>query len=218
MTRTNVQTLTKPVAINRMSDAELMSAIRSQLRLTLESLRALSDLIKEARKRNLSLAEFSTGMASRLIAIADDKLDAELVFKFVDHAPLLDAVKGVPLDTQKELVRGGTVSVVEFDRSTNETTVRQKTLRQLTGPQARRVFQDGEIVSVAKQKQQFKAMIAKGLGDNPHRSPEKTDPNRGVTITADLDNEAIRVGVYSLSVRKFFPALKALGYVIAKAQ
>lgn len=209
MARSNVQSIRTPVSVGRMTDAELLLYIRSLLSLTIENIEKLGVAMREARRRNLSMAEFSSGLPSRLIQVAEEKLDAEILVKFCDHAALLDAVKGVPLNEQRKLAQGATVDVVELDRSTGDFITRAKTLRQLTGPQARLVFADGRKVSPADQRAQLKKLANAA---KPAAAKESATPKR-VSVKPDLETGEIIVGVYRLEARKFLPALKALGLI-----
>jgi len=211
----SVQTLRKSKPLGQMTDAELLSGIRARMRLTVEGIEELAEMIREARRRNLSLAEFSTGMPARLLAVADKKLDAGLLLKFCDQPTILDAVKGTPLTLQRKLAEGDTVPVVEFDRSTGETVTREKTLRQMTGPQARQVFVEGRLLSTREQAANHRRLAA---ASKAHASPESVNPSRGPRITADVETGHVIVGPYRIHARSFFAAFKMLGYTIAKVE
>jgi hypothetical protein len=198
-----------------MTDAELMRAIRTRLKLTVEALEELAELIREARRRNLSLAEFNSGMLRRARAVAEGKLAAELVVKFADEPKKLDALVGVPLEMQKRLANGETLPLVVLDRTTGDTKIEERNLRHLTAPQTRQMFREGRFVPPAEQRRDVKAIAA---ASKPHASPGATNPANRIPIAPDLETGHIRVGAYRIHARAFFPALKALGYTIAKAE
>lgn len=208
-----VTTLNKPLVPASMSNDELLRAIRTRMKLTVKGLEDLADLIREARRRHLSLVEFSTGLPKFLISVADGTLDASVLLAFCNHSALLNAIGGVPLDQQKKLAKGDTLAVVEFDRLTGDLTVRQKTLRQLTGPQARQVFAEGSILPVEEQKRRFKSVM-RAAGQ--HVSKQSTSAAHGIRVTADVPSGKIVVGAVKLNPSAFVGAFKALGFKIER--
>lgn len=212
---TNTATkLHKPVVVANMNNDELMRAIRTRMTLTIEAIEELATLIREARRRNLSLAEFSTGMPRRLLMVAEQQLAAELVFKFCDEPTKIDALVGVSLDVQKALAAGESVAVVEEDGTkTDGLVTRTKTLRQMTAPQVRQVFAEGKQRSVAEQKQYRRAIIAASRKHvaKPSRSAEK-----GPRVTADTATGELVIGAYRLKLAAFDSALRLLGYRLTR--
>ena len=211
----NVRRILKVDSPATLSNDELMRAIRSRMRLSIEVLEELAALIKEARHRRMSLAEFSTGYPRRLVAVADGQLDAGLLFKFCDNNALLDAVMCVPVDTQRKLAKGGTVLVVEHDDKSGELVTSEKLLRNLSGPQCRLVFADGELLDIPAQKKRWRSLHA---ASRRSVSPGKTDPSRAVRVTANIETGDVVVGQFKIAPDKFTAAFKALGFKIIRIE
>lgn len=208
---TKISTLRKETPLAKMNDAELLAGIRARMRLTVEGIEELAEMIREARRRNLSMAEFSTGMPARLLAVADKKLDAELLLKFCDQPAVLNAVKGTPLKLQKDLAAGATYPLVQIAHDGRLVTV-EHTLKQTTGPQAQQAFVDGRLLTPDEQRTSIKKLQA-AARVNVTRQGARVDR---VKIEADVATKTVVVGGYRLKPADFTTAFKALGFKIER--
>lgn len=200
--------------LSTMNNDELSRAIRAQLRLSTEAIEELGRLVREARRRNMSLAEFSTGMPKLLVHVADGQLDAELVLKFCNRQPVLSALIGVPLDVQRAMVKGESIAIVQPDPTTGNLITEKTTLRRLNGPQARLVFADGRILSPAEQR---KKLAAVAQATRKHRTARSSSASGKLRITADIESGDVIVSQYRIRPDQFAGAFKLLGYKIVKA-
>lgn len=194
-----------------MSDAQLLQTIRAQTRVTVKAVQHLAALITEARRRRLSLAEFSTGLPARYVQVADGKLDPELLIKFCDHTALLDSIVGVSVAEQRELVKGGTVSIVEIDNATGEFKTVSKPLRELSAPQCRLVFADGKVRDPVQQRASLRQ-----LQEANRRRVVSVSRTSVVRVVADVASGKVIVGEHKLNPDRFAAAFKALGFKIVR--
>lgn len=205
-----LQTITKSADIVKLSDAELMQAIRNCLQLTIEHIEHFASLIREARRRNMSLAEFSTGMPRRMVAVADKKLAAELVFKFADQPTKIDALFGVPVEKQREIASGEKIAVVEpCDTSESGFRTVTKTLREMTPPQVRQVFSYGHQRTPTEQKKQHTLIMD---ASRKHRETARRAVDAPVRVVADVASSQLLIGSHRINLTALVGALKLLGY------
>jgi hypothetical protein len=140
--------------LSEMSTDELRADLSRGLTLTVEVLVQLSRVWAELERRGEDLSELRRGIARNLPLIASGRLAAESVVAFAHRPALLRAIDGIPLELQRRLVAGETVTVID---PLDPMTLEELPLARLPAASVRLIFADGDIRSPTEQRLAIRA-------------------------------------------------------------
>lgn len=137
--------------IIEMETPVLLRELRRALAVTAETIAYLGDVWRELERRGEDLSAYRVGLGEYLPLVAAGQLAPEAMVNFTGRLQLLRAVRLLPVDKQRQLAAGATVTVIREDRETGILTPNEVPAVNLTGEQIRLVFDSGRMRDVAEQ-------------------------------------------------------------------
>lgn len=207
----------KPIQLAEMSNDELIREFRTCLSLTVDSLKYLATIIREMRKRRLSIPESNSGFMRQLIAVADRQLEAELVVSLADCPAKIEYFKGVPKKLQINISKGAKFPVVEDCQDRPEgVAVVERTVRQMTSAQIQQVFTADGVRTAEEQKKHRVVAVNKAV-KRRHRSAGRASQSK-LRVEADPTKGDLIIGAYRLKPHELTKALKTLGFKMQRVK
>lgn len=180
-----------------MDTPALRAELASALGLTARHLLYLAAVWAELERRGEDLSDLRTGIGAYLPLIAAGAVLPETVVRFAGQPTVLRSVSALPPEEQRRLAAGGGVPIVV--RSGERYEERQLPAHALTASQARLVFGDRKVRSVAEQ-------VAVLTAAAPKPAKAGAPPRRG-KARADREKGVIRVGKVVVAVADVVAAL-----------
>lgn len=181
------------VDLSALSSGDLRAELARGLTLTAHHFSRLAAVWGELERRGEDLSDLRRSIGGRISQIAAGLLAAEVVVAFYSRPSVLDAVLGIPLDRQRELAAGGTVSVL----APNEANAEAVTLFALPPAAVRLVFAGG--VERTPQEQRA-ALVAR-------RPKKEKTTDRNYRVVVDAERRTVTIGRMTVPVESVLAAL-----------
>jgi tRNA threonylcarbamoyladenosine modification (KEOPS) complex Pcc1 subunit len=107
------------IDLSTLSTADLRAQLADAITLTARHLQVMARIWRELEQRGEDLSSLRTAMTSYLGAIADGRLEAELVVRYAGHSMLLKTLSALPLERQRAILAGERLALVRLDAHGN---------------------------------------------------------------------------------------------------
>lgn len=194
-------TVPNPTELGGMTNQELRTRLAQSVTISAKYLAYLAAVWNELEKRGEDLSDLRIGLTAYLPQIAAGRLDAEAVVKFAGQATVLQSLAQLPIEKQREIVRGVPIAVLTVNAA-GEYEVARTPAHMLSASQARLVFNNGRIRTPDEQKTTFEsARIA---------AKRRATPGPEGRVRYDPRTDLIRVGNASATVGEILAALDSV--------
>lgn len=200
--------IVEPSDLSAASSDDLRARLADALTATADGLYRAAAIWIELRRRG-EAPDLRSGLAEWLPRIARRELAAETVIAFAGQRMLLGRITGMPLDEQRRLAAGETVTVAEVNEA-GEIVGRQKPLRQLSSREVLLAIDSGEVRPLTAQVRSLSHSITSA------RRPRAQSGQSTAVIRADRQAGLLVVGRSRLAPTDLVSALHALGYRLTR--
>lgn len=137
--------------LTRMETTALKEALAKSITITSQAVAYMAAVWNELERRGEDLSALRSGISAYLPMVASGHLDAEAVVAFAGQRMVLASVATLPLEEQRRLARGGTVSVL-LETGEGEFAESDLPLNKIPPMAIRRVIADGRIAATDEQR------------------------------------------------------------------
>lgn len=159
---------------------ELQRQLHEALRLTVEQVTKMAAIIRVLHERGFDLSELKLGLVKHLQKIAYGRLLPELFVRYQEYPLLVQRLEALGPDDQQRLIEAGEVELAQSEDADEDEPIR-KPLDRLGQKEIWQVFADGEVRSLAKQREVIRARNSRKRAQAKGKGEEgvKIDTSRG---------------------------------------
>lgn len=190
-----------------MDTSVLLRELKRALVVTAETIAYLGAVWRELERRGQDLSNYRTGIGEYLPLVAAGQLAPEAMVQFIGRLQLLRAVRLLPIDEQRRLADGGTVTVLREDRRTGALLPTEVPATTLTGEQIKQVFDGGRLRDVAEQANMIDSTRVAA------RRRRSLPAARRYRVNVDIDAKTVKIGRMILPLQEVIDALEAAGAI-----